>query len=63
VVLVSGSEENEPIPPDETEIVEEGDRPTADAPVKGDETEVVPLSIQRDEGKRLDLSKEAKRRE
>ena len=59
MALVSGSEENEPIPPDETEIVEEGDRPAADAPVRGDETEVVPLSVQREEGKRLDLSEEA----
>ena len=63
VALMSGSEENEPVPPDETEIVEEGDPPAADVPVRGDETGVIPLSIQRDEGKRLDLSEESKRRE
>lgn len=53
---MTGSEENQPVPPDETEVVEEGDRAAADVPVKGDATEVVPLSAQQDEGKRLDLS-------
>jgi hypothetical protein len=59
---MTGSEENQPVPPDETEVVEEGDSAAADVPVKGDATEVVPLSIQQDEGKRLDLSEETTRK-
>jgi hypothetical protein len=54
---MSGSEEDQPVPPDETEIVEEGDA-SANVPVKGDATEVIPLSIPREEGKRLNLSDE-----
>jgi hypothetical protein len=58
---MSGSEEDSPVPPDETEVVEEGDRAEADVPVKGDATEVVPLSVPRDEGRRLDLSRGEKK--
>lgn len=57
---MSGSEEDQPVPPDETEVVEEGDRLSADVPVKGDVTEVVPLSAPREEGKRLHLSDKPK---
>jgi hypothetical protein len=59
---MSGSEEEFPVPPDETEPVEEGDRPAADVPVKGDQTEAVPLSASRDEGTRLNLSDEAEKK-
>jgi hypothetical protein len=59
---MSGSEEDFPVPPDQTEPVEEGDRPTADVPVKGDRTEAVPLSASRDEGKSLNLSDEAQKK-
>ncbi|HEY6730765.1 MAG TPA: hypothetical protein VI039_07045 [Solirubrobacterales bacterium] len=52
---MSGSEENQPVPPDETEVVEEGDA-SANVPIKGDATEVVPLSIPSEDGKRLNLS-------
>jgi hypothetical protein len=56
---MSGSEENEPVSSDETEIVEEADRPVDEAPVKPDATEVVPLSVPRDEGRHLNLSEES----
>lgn len=59
---MSGSEEDQPVPPDETEVVEEGDRAAADVPVRGDATEVVPLSIPSEEGKRLDLSEGSKKK-
>jgi hypothetical protein len=59
---MSGSEEDLPVPPDETEVVEEGDRPAADVPVKGDATEVVPLSTPREEGKRLNFSEGSRRK-
>ena len=51
-----------PVPPDETEVVEEGDPAAADVPVKGDATEVVPLSIPRDEDGHLDLSEGPQRK-
>jgi hypothetical protein len=58
---MSGSEENQPVPPDETEVVEEGDAST-NVPVKGDATEVVPLSIPHEEGKHLNLSERTRKK-
>jgi|GEM_PF-5211777 len=49
--------EDEPVPGDVTEPLEEGDHPGSDAdvPIKGDGTEVVPFSINQ-EGASLNLS-------
>jgi hypothetical protein len=41
---MSGSEENEPVPADDTEILEEGDR-SAEEPVTRDATDIVPMSV------------------
>jgi hypothetical protein len=49
---MSRTEDDLPIPPDETEPLEEGDIKSSgdDAPVKGDATQVLPLSAERNGG-------------
>ena len=54
------SREDEPIPGDATEPLEEGDRlqGESDVPIKGDATEVLPLSAGSTEKSSLNLSDE-----